>query len=131
MELSIEKIKSQQVWLHRLLINNTSIRTTAYNPPHFLEKINVIPEPGKTVGGIFSFGQDYTNVLIIYTDGTIGNNTPLIPLHITNLIETHFKSIHQPPAEAPKRQSLQTSPEPFAKPLVRQLSYSVQLPSPQ
>lgn len=131
MELILDEIKSQQVWLHRLLINNTSIRTTAYNPPHFLEKINVIPEPGKTVGGIFSFGQDYTNVLIIYTDGTIGNNAQLIPLHLINLIETHFQSIRQPPVGAPTRQSRQTLPEPFAKPLVRQLSYSVQLPSPQ
>lgn len=132
MDLTVKQIREQQFWIHSKVVDKNGIRTTTYHAPTFLEKINnqridkINPNIGKTIGGFFAFGQDYENILLIYTDRTINNYASIIPLHIVNIIEQRLQIIHLPHVEEKTHQSLQTSPEPALMPPAQPPSYSAQ-----
>ena len=131
MDLIEKKIKDQLFWIHSKTCSTNGFRTTSYHLPNSLDEINkkrqckIYPSAHKTIGGIFSFGQDYDNILIAYTDNTIDNIT-ILPDHIIDLVKERFKITPLPPVEEPTHQSPQTSPKPDVKPLVQQPSYSEQ-----
>jgi hypothetical protein len=132
MDLTVKEIKDQFFWIHDKIYRQNGFRTTSHHYPNFLDIINksrlekIIPKSGKTVGGIFSFGQDYENILVVYIDRTIDVYSYKIPFNIINLISEHFASTRLPHAEAPTHQSPQTLLEPVAMPPAQPPSYSEQ-----